>query len=147
MSVVCNIFFPRRKRRDSDRSARMPTIKCCGGLWCRPPSCCLWDSGRSNDSKISSSPRSSSRDDCKITCKIQLSMRLPTLIWFGFACCSEAAGDIARKWSLCTAEMFSDKKKNNEYNKSQKLGQTPSTLDKFLLMFWFFNPIAKLQIR
>lgn len=59
-TCVCTIFFPRRKRRDFDRSVRTPTVKCCGGLWCRPPSCCRWDSGRSNDSKISSSPRSSS---------------------------------------------------------------------------------------
>ena len=56
-------FLFRRKRTSSGRSARWPTAKCCGGLWCRPPSCCQSASGRWNDLKTSSLPRSWSDDD------------------------------------------------------------------------------------
>lgn len=59
--LTFGFFFPRRKRRDFDTSVRTPTAKCCGGPWCRPPFCCLWDSGRSNVSKISSFLKSLSR--------------------------------------------------------------------------------------
>ena len=63
MNVLCSSFSCRRKRTSSGRSARWPTAKCCGGPWCRPPSCCQSVSGRWNDLKTSSLPRSWSDDD------------------------------------------------------------------------------------
>lgn len=53
----------RRKRRCFVRSVRTPTVKFYGGPWCRPLFCFRSVSGRWNDSKTSSSPRSWSDDD------------------------------------------------------------------------------------